>query len=104
MRIDVSGKHMEVTQAIEEHAESKTSKLSRYYDGVQQVRVVMEKAPHDSFAVEVCVDVEHHDTFVARENGEDLYKCIDGATDKMARQLRDFKEKLKNSKREPGPR
>lgn len=99
MRIDVTGRHLEVTPAIEEYADQRAAKLPRYYDGVQQIRVVIERQPHDSFMVELMVDVEKHDTFVATVRGEDLYKCIDESVDKMTRQLRDFKEKLKNSKR-----
>jgi putative sigma-54 modulation protein len=99
MRIDVSGKHLDVTSAIEEYADSKCSKLPRYYNGVQSVEVVLEQPRHERFEVELRVDVEKHDTFVAHADGQDLYKCIDSSVDKMVRQLTDFKERLKNSKR-----
>jgi ribosome-associated translation inhibitor RaiA len=45
------------------------------------------------------VDSEKHDTFVASQAGPDVYECVDHSIDKMARQLTDFKEKLKNNKR-----
>ena len=39
MRIDVIGRHMEVTEAIRSYAENKAAKLTKFFDGTQQVRV-----------------------------------------------------------------
>ena len=99
MRIEVSGKHLELTPAVRDYVEQKATKLPRYYDGVQEIDVVLEKPRSEEFDVEVRVEVEKHDTFVARASGPDVYHCIDAAVEKMSRQLTDFKEKLKNSKR-----
>lgn len=100
MRIEVIGRHMELTPAIKEYAESKCSKLPRYYDGVQEISVLIGKPlKHEEFEVELRVDVEKHDDFVARTRGHDVYECIDLSIDKMTRQLAEFKEILKNSKR-----
>ena len=98
MRIDVSGKGMDVTDAIQQYAVQKVDRLPRYYDGVQEIDVVLEQQKA-LFVVEIRVEGEKHDTFVAKTEGDDVYGCIDIANDKMQRQLRDFKEKLKNSKR-----
>ena len=43
-------------------------------------------------------DVERHKPFVAKQQGEDLYACIDDVTDKLERQLTDHKERLRNRK------
>ncbi len=99
MRIDVIGKQLDVTPAMEEYADSKGAKLTRYYDGVQSVEVVIENPKNELFQVEFRVDVEKHETFVASAEGTDLYEAIDRSVDKMARQLTDFKDRLKNSKR-----
>ena len=97
MRIEVSGRHLDLTPSMTEYAEQKAGKLPRYYDGVQEIDVILEQQ-REEFFVELRVDVEKHDTFVAKQNSHDIYKGIDGAIDKMTRQLTDFKEKLKNSK------
>ncbi len=99
MRIEVSGKAMEITDAIRSYAEQKADKMPRYYDGVQEVEVLLEQHTKGGFLAEFRVDSEKHDTFVAKEDGPDVYGCIDVASDKMVRQLTDFKDKLKNSKR-----
>lgn len=100
MRIEVSGKHLELTPAIQQYADAKCQKLPRYYDGVQEIFVTLEKhAKHEEYQVEIRADVEKHEDFVVKVVAGDLYEGIDLAVDKMERQLTDFKEKLKNSKR-----
>ena len=101
MRINVVGKNLEVTDAIKQYAESKVDRLSRYFDGVQQINVTLTGASsHGSgeFGVEFVVDVEKHADFVAHVADKDLYAGIDRAMEKSERQLRDFKEKLKLGK------
>jgi putative sigma-54 modulation protein len=96
MRIDVTGKHVDLTPPMVQFAETKCEKLTKFFDGVQQISCVLDKAPHGEFMVEIIVDVVHHDDFITHVRGPDIYACIDEAVDKSARQLRDFKEKLRD--------
>jgi putative sigma-54 modulation protein len=96
MRIDVVGRHIEVTDPIREHAEGKGQKLVKFYDRIQQITYTLFEADQKGeFKVELVVDVEHHDDFVSHATGQDLYGAIDQVTQKASRQLTDFKEKLK---------
>jgi putative sigma-54 modulation protein len=98
MRIDIIGKHLEITPAIRTYAEGKASKLTKFFDGTQQVRIYLESPAGKAkeFAVEVAVDVVKHQDFISHSHGHDLYHCIDECVEKSARQLRDFKEKLRS--------
>jgi ribosomal subunit interface protein len=102
MRIDVIGRNIVVTEAIRKHSEEKTSKLLKYFDGVQSITLTLTKADHHthgSFGAELVVDVEKHEDFISHAQGDDLYAVIDHAVQKGVRQLTDFKEKLKLGKR-----
>jgi len=99
MRIEVSGKGLEVTSPIREHAETKCRKLLKFFDGVMEIDVVLDTAEHGEFDAEIVVDAVKHDRFVAHARGQNIYGCIDQCVDKMARQLTDFKEKLRDVKR-----
>lgn len=100
MRIDVVGRDIAITDAIREHAERKAEKLLRHFDGTQLITfTAWRENHHGTFTVEVVVDVERHEPFVSQARGEDLYGVIEGAVQKAARQLTDFKEKLKQGKR-----
>lgn len=97
MRIDVVGKHLTVTDPIRQYAEQKAEKLTKVFDGTQQIRFYLEqtKDKASDFKVEVAVDVVKHQDFIATCINPDLYAAIDQAVDKALRQLRDYKDKLR---------
>ena len=97
MKINVKSKHMEITPAIEQYAEKKVERLPRYFDRVQQIEVLIDREKK-AYNVEIIVDVEKHDSFVATSEDEDLYAAIDVGVDRMIRQLTDHKKKLRDDK------
>jgi putative sigma-54 modulation protein len=94
----ISGKHIEITEAIKAHAEEKTSKLPKYYNSINQVEVVVDGAQGGGMSVEVIARAEHSKVFVGTETGEDTYRCIDMAVHKLERQLRKAKSKERDNK------
>ena len=98
MIVTITGKHIEITDAIRAHAEEKVEKLPRYYDSVTQIEVVLEGNEGGMQGVEVIVHAEHNDLLIAKETGTDAYTCIDAAVHKMERQLRKAKEKQRSHK------
>ncbi len=99
MRIEVTSKGMDLTPPIEEHVRTKSEKLLKYFDGVQEIEVVLHAADKDSFQVEVMVDVVKHDPLIGKSDGSNVYSCIDQAVDRAQRQLTDFKERLRDTRR-----
>jgi len=99
MRIEVTSKGMELTAAIEDHVRTKSEKLLKYFDGVQEIEVVLHNAERENFQVEVMVDVVKHQPLIGRAEGTNIYSCIDQAVDKAQRQLTDFKDRLKEPRR-----
>ncbi|MEL6739087.1 MAG: ribosome-associated translation inhibitor RaiA [Planctomycetota bacterium] len=101
MRTDIVGRNITVTDTLRGYVEKRTGKLERYLDAVQQVVCTFAKVSESSKTVEaeLVVDVEHHPSFVAKAESPTVEAAIDAATDKMSRQLTDFKEKLKLNNR-----
>ena len=98
MLVTITGKHVEITDAIREHAEEKVEKLHRYYDSITQIEVVLEGNEGGRQCVEIIVQAQHHGLLIAKEMGTDTYTCIDAAVHKMERQLRKTKEKQRGHK------
>ncbi len=96
MRIEVTGKHLDITPAIKQYVDTKCAKLPKYFDGVQEIFVVIENPRPEEFFAEIRVDVVKHEDFIAKVTGKDAYECIDLAVDKVSRQLKDFKERLRD--------
>lgn len=97
MQIKFSSKHMQLTPAIEEYATRKVEKLSRFFDRIQQIEIVVDKA-RNGYRVEIITDVERHEPFVATSDAGDLYACIDSTVDRAVRQLKDHKSRLRDNK------
>ena len=98
MLFTISGKHVEITEAIKAHAQEKTSKLPKYYNSINQVEVVVDGGQGGQTSVEIIARAEHSKVFVGTEIGEDTYRCIDMAVHKLERQLRRAKSKERDNK------
>ncbi len=97
MIVTVSARHMDVTEAMKSYAEEKASKLLKYYDRIQEIEVIFD-AQKDGTSVEVIVNAEHNDVFIARMGNGDAYAQLDQCVDKLERQLSDHKKKHRNRK------
>ena len=98
MLFTITGKHIDITEVIRKYAEEKTSKLPRYYSGVNQIEVILDREPAGNLNVEIIARGEHSNVFVGTERGVDAYKCIDGAVHKLEGQLRRKKSRERDDK------
>ena len=98
MLFTITGKHVEITEAIRSHAEEKTSKLPKYYSSINQVEVIIDGNQGGGTSVEIIARAEHSKVFVGTETGEDAYRCIDMAVHKLERQLRRTKGRERDNK------
>ena len=97
MQINVSSKHIDLTPTIEEYINTKSEKLIRFYDRIEQIDVKVEQTTH-GFTTEIIAIVEKHDSIVSTSEDLDLYASIDGCIDRSVRQLTDLKKRLRDHK------
>ena len=97
MQIIVTGRHVELTQPIEQYAIRRCDHLEKFRDHVQSIEIVLDKV-HLDFEVEAKIEVAHQPTIVGKSSKEYLYAGIDQAIDKVVRQLHDWKEKIQSHK------
>lgn len=102
MLFTITGKHIEITEAIRKHAEEKTGKLPKYYNSISRVEVIIDGNQGSDTSVEIIAKAEHGKIFVGTETGQDAYRCIDMAVHKLERQLRRIKSKERDNKHPGG--
>ena len=67
MLFTITGKHMEITDALRAYVEAKADKLPRYYNSINQIEVIIEGSDGGKPSVEIIARVEHRNVFIARE-------------------------------------
>ena len=95
MKINARGRKIKVTDAIQAHAEEKLKKLDKYFDTPEEITAnVLIKVKGKDQTVEVTIPTKK---FILRgeETNNDLYAAIDLVTDKLERQIRKNKTRLK---------
>lgn len=97
MQIEVSGHQIDVTPALREYAQSKFGKISRHFEHVIGVHVVLgvEKLKHKAAATITLSQKTIH----AEADANDMYAAIDGLADRLDRQVKEHKEKLTDHNR-----
>ena len=94
MQLTITGHHVEVTPALRAYTTEKMQRLSRHFDQVVSVDVILNVEKLDQIA-EATVNAGGRRLF-ATETSEDMYAAIDGLSDKMDRQVRRLKDKLRD--------
>ena len=102
MLFTISGKHIDITEAIRNHAEEKTAKLPKYYNSINRIEVIIDGNQGGKISAEIIASAERRKIFVATETGQDAYKCIDIAVRKLERQLKRQKTKERDDKHTGG--
>ena len=94
MQIDITGQHLKVTSSLKEYVEKKFEKLTRHFDHVINIHVVLtvEKLEHQA---EASLQVSGNKIFATATN-DGMYTAIDNLVDKLDRQIVRHKEKLKD--------
>jgi len=95
--VTISSRHMDVTPAMKTHAEERAKKLTKFYDLIQEIEVIFD-AGKDKITVEMIVNAEHKNLFIAKHDQGDAYACVDGCYHKLERQLSEHKDKHRNRK------
>ena len=93
MQLNISGHHLEISDAIHAYVTSKLERLELHNDRITSVSVILsvEKLVQKA---EATVHASGSEIFAHSEH-EDLYAAIDSLADKLDRQLIKRKEKLR---------
>ena len=93
MQVNISGHHIEVTEALKNYVTDKFQRLERHLGNVIDSHVILsvEKLVQKA---EATVQVNGAKLFAEAEHA-DLYAAIDGLIDKLDRQAIKHKEKLR---------
>ena len=105
MKLLIHGRNLEVSQAISDYTKEKLSRCMAKFDGfISEADVHLSVAKNPSVHEQTAEVTVYASGVVIRaeERSENLYASIDLVADKLCRQLRRYKERIKNHHRSTG--
>lgn len=96
MKINITGRHLELDDNIRSYAEKKLHKAETFFDRIIEAHMILSAEKHRRIA-EVTLNAKRV-KFYAEEETENIYASIDGVMEKIDKQIRKYKEKLKDRK------
>ena len=93
-RISLQGRHVQVTEGMKDHAIDKISKIEKFSDRLIDVQVTMDIQKLDH-RVDVLLR-DGHIRIRAQATSNDMYTSIDRAVGRIQRQLRKYRQRLKD--------
>ncbi|MGB0495692.1 MAG: ribosome hibernation promoting factor [Kangiellaceae bacterium] len=92
MQINLTGHHLDLTDALRDYVHEKFKRLERHFDHINNVHVVLEVDKVRQKA-EAKLNVNGGEIFATSEE-EVMYAAIDSLVDKLDRQVIKHKEKM----------
>jgi putative sigma-54 modulation protein len=99
VQVAISCRHGHISADAQDYIRRKSEKLLTYFERVTEIKVTLG-FESERVSVEILVDAEHKHNLVAIDQGTDAVATFDGALHKMEQQIRKYKEKVQDHRRD----
>jgi len=96
MRVEITARSMELTDSMKEHMERRLLKLKRYFREVMDCHIYGD-LERFVYKFEITLHGNGFNLF-AEAHDEDLHAAFEAAADKMERQIRKLKDKVRSKR------
>jgi len=99
MRYQISGKQIDIGNALQQHVQSELNEVvKKYAERPTDANVIFSRDAHE-FVCEATVHLSTGLTAQAKAHDTEIYAAFDSCRDKMEKQLRRYKRRLKDHHR-----
>jgi putative sigma-54 modulation protein len=99
VQVAITNRHGHLSPGAQDHIRQKAEKLLTYFERVTAISVTTD-VQRDAAIVEILVNAEHKHDFVASESAVNVLTAFDLALHKMEQQIRKYKEKIQDHRRD----
>ncbi|MGL4420491.1 MAG: HPF/RaiA family ribosome-associated protein [Gemmataceae bacterium] len=100
MQVKLTARHGHLEEADQVAIREKAEKLLHFFDRVTMIEVTVDMRGEEKKA-EILVDAEHKHDFVAHAEAPHVLVAVAAAIDKMKMQIKHYKEKIQDHRRDP---
>ena len=96
MNISLTGRHLELTDAIKEHITTSLETLNKFNMDIISINVIAStqtKKGKEHSVVEFVINLAHKNSIIIKQNDSDLYAAIDTATSRAQKAMRRMHDK-----------
>ena len=101
MQVKLSVRHGHLSEETQKVIREKAGKLVHFFERLTLIEVTVDMQQKEAKHVEFVVQAEHKHDFVARESHAEVLVALDHALAKIEGQLRRYKEKIQDHRRDP---
>lgn len=98
MKLDLTGRQIEITEGIEEAVERKIARLEKFFDE-DTIAHVTFSAKKEKQKVDIRIEYKSK-TYMAEVETTDVYHALDDVVEKLIGQIRKEKTKLEKARRD----
>jgi len=104
MRYQISGMHIDIGQALQTHVKNELGDaVVKYAERPTDANIVFSKSGHE-YVCETTIHLSTGLTAQAKASNPEIYSAFDSCCEKMEKQLRRYKRRLKDHHKErPNP-
>ena len=101
MQVEITCRHDSISNEFRDYVSQKAEKLLHYFERVTAIQVTFD-FEGDRVRAEMLVDAEHKHDFVTHHeaSASEVGACFDQVLSKMEQQIRKYKEKLVDHRRD----
>ena len=97
MKISITGRHVDITNALSSYIKTKFQKLKKYSENIINIHTILT-VEKERMKAEATLKTKNGNLFAANEENN-MYAAIDEIVEKLDRQLKKQKEKITNYRR-----
>ncbi len=95
MLLEITVRHFEASEKLKNYVNREVEKMKKYFDRITDVKVILESIEAEQFKIEVLANVPGK-SLTAEAVDTEVTKAVDDVVTKMIRQLKKYKDGLKN--------
>lgn len=103
MQLSITFRHMEASEAVKEYAREKVERIRKYFPDPLKGHVVFSCDRGYNHVADVQITLHNGIVIKGVETTEDMYSSIDLVMAKIERQVRRYKERIRDHKPSAGP-
>lgn len=95
MQVNITGRHVTVTDNIKAHINEKLERCLGMFSRIENVHMILDMEKHD-YVVELVLQAANHIRISSTEKSENMYDAIDRSVEHAERQMRKQSDRVQD--------